>query len=49
MQFYFKKSLRFYYLKLQKNQLKFKKIKKIWKILQESYNYCCKILKNIVL
>ncbi len=31
MQFYFKKSLRFYYLKLQKNQLKFKKLKKIGK------------------
>lgn len=35
--------------KIAESSIKIEKIKKIWNILQESYNYCCKILKNIVL
>lgn len=35
--------------KIAENSIKVEKIKKNRKILQESYNYCCKILKNIVL
>ena len=35
--------------KIAENSTKDEKNKKIRKILQESYNYCCKILKNIVL
>lgn len=35
--------------KIAESSIKIEKIKKNRKILQESYNYCCKILKNIVL
>ena len=35
--------------KIAENSIKVEKIKKNRKFLQESYNYCCKILKNIVL
>lgn len=35
--------------KIAENSIKVEKIKKNRKILQESYNYCCKILKIIVL
>lgn len=35
--------------KIAENSIIVEKIKKNRKILQESYNYCCKILKNIVL
>lgn len=35
--------------KIAESSIKIKKIKKNWNILQESYNYCCKILKIIVL
>ena len=35
--------------KIKEKSIKIEKIKKNRKILQESYNYCCKILKNIVL
>lgn len=35
--------------KIAESSIKIEKIKKIWNILQESYNYCCKILKIIVL
>lgn len=35
--------------KIAESSIKIEKIKKNWNILQESYNYCCKILKNIVL
>lgn len=35
--------------KIAESSIKIEKIKKNWNILQESYNYCCKILKIIVL
>ena len=35
--------------KIAESSIKIEKIKKNRKIVQESYNYCCKILKNIVL
>lgn len=35
--------------KIAESSIKIEKIKKNRKILQESYNYCCKILKIIVL
>ncbi len=35
--------------KIAEKLIKIEKIKKNREILQESYNYCCKILKNIVL
>ena len=45
----FKKIIAILLFKIAENSTKVEKIKKIWNILQESYNYCCKILKNIVL
>lgn len=45
----FKKIIAILLFKIAEKSTKVEKIKKIWKILQESYNYCCKILKNIVL
>ena len=45
----FKKIIAILLFKIAENSIKIEKIKKNRKILQESYNYCCKILKNIVL
>lgn len=45
----FEKIIAILLFKIAEKSIKVQKIKIIWKILQESYNYCCKILKNIVL
>ena len=46
---FFLKIIAILLFKIAENSIKVEKIKKNRKILQESYNYCCKILKNIVL
>lgn len=45
----YKKIIAILLFKIAEKSIKIEKIKKNWKILQESYNYCCKIQKNIVL